>query len=129
MTCRCEIIVATYPDAVYIPVQAVVRVKGKTTVYLPGKKEPVPRRSRSASTTTRWSTSCADSTPGAGAAGPPLGPSDAPVAEEVPSAASTPAPAATVPNGTTPNGTTPAVGANPDAPVALRLSTRRRCGT
>lgn len=43
MNCRAEIIVDYYPDALYIPMQSVVRVNGKPTVYLPGKDGPVPR--------------------------------------------------------------------------------------
>ncbi len=34
MSCKVEIIVAQYEDAVYIPVQAVIRVNGKPTVYV-----------------------------------------------------------------------------------------------
>lgn len=33
MSCRAEIIVAQYDDALYVPIQAVTRVKGKPTVY------------------------------------------------------------------------------------------------
>ncbi len=34
MSCKVEIIVAQYDDAVYIPIQAVIRVDGKPTVYV-----------------------------------------------------------------------------------------------
>ncbi|HPC95087.1 MAG TPA: efflux RND transporter periplasmic adaptor subunit [Sedimentisphaerales bacterium] len=34
MSCKVEIIVAQYEDAVYIPIQAVIRVNGKPTVYV-----------------------------------------------------------------------------------------------
>jgi HlyD family secretion protein len=34
MSCQAEIIIERYEDAVYIPVQAVLRVKGKPTVYV-----------------------------------------------------------------------------------------------
>jgi HlyD family secretion protein len=34
MSCQAEIIVQRYEDAVYVPVQAVLRVKGKPTVYV-----------------------------------------------------------------------------------------------
>jgi HlyD family secretion protein len=34
MSCQAEIIIERYEDAVYIPVQAVLRVKGKSTVYV-----------------------------------------------------------------------------------------------
>jgi len=43
MTCRAEILVDYYPDAVYVPVQAVVRVGGKPTVYVPGPDGLVAR--------------------------------------------------------------------------------------
>jgi HlyD family secretion protein len=44
MSCRAEIIVAQYDDALYIPVQAVTRVKGTPTVYVetPSGFEPTP---------------------------------------------------------------------------------------
>jgi HlyD family secretion protein len=34
MSCQAEIIVDRYEDAVYVPVQTVLRVKGKPTVYV-----------------------------------------------------------------------------------------------
>lgn len=34
MSCKVEIIVAQYEDAIYIPIQAVIRVDGKPTVYV-----------------------------------------------------------------------------------------------
>jgi HlyD family secretion protein len=34
MTCRAEIIVTQYDDAVYVPVQSVVRVQGQSVVYV-----------------------------------------------------------------------------------------------
>lgn len=42
MSCTAEIIVEEYKDALYIPVQAVLRVKGRSTVYLVknGRLEP-----------------------------------------------------------------------------------------
>ena len=45
MSCRAEIIVKRYEDAVHVPIQAVVRVKGKPTVYVYNQKEKkfVPR--------------------------------------------------------------------------------------
>ena len=43
-TCRTEIIVEKYDDAVYVPVQAVTRVAGDTMVYLPKGDSVVPRR-------------------------------------------------------------------------------------
>jgi HlyD family secretion protein len=44
MTCRAEIIVETYDDAVYVPVQAVTRVAGDAMVYMPDGKSVVPRK-------------------------------------------------------------------------------------
>ena len=114
MTCKCEIIVATYPDAVYVPVQAVVRVKGKTTVYLSGKTEPVPREVAIGLDNNQMVHIISGLDAGEKVLlAPPLGPSDAPVTEEIPSAPGTPAPAAPAPNGTTPT-----VEANPEAPAA-----------
>jgi HlyD family secretion protein len=43
MTCRAEIIVAEYADAVYVPVHTIVRVGNQPTVYLPGPRGPIPR--------------------------------------------------------------------------------------
>lgn len=43
MTCRAEIIVDYYPDALYVPIPAVVRVGGQPTVYIPGPQGLVPR--------------------------------------------------------------------------------------
>ncbi|MGE5612208.1 MAG: efflux RND transporter periplasmic adaptor subunit, partial [Bacillota bacterium] len=43
MTCRAEIIVDHYPNALYVPVQAVVRVAGKPTVFVPSEEGPVAR--------------------------------------------------------------------------------------
>jgi hypothetical protein len=43
MTCLAEIVVEEYPDAVYVPVQAVVRVGGRPTVYL-AKGDPPEAR-------------------------------------------------------------------------------------
>lgn len=43
-TCRAEIIVEKYDDAVYVPVQAVTRVAGDTMVYMPDGESVVPRR-------------------------------------------------------------------------------------
>jgi len=40
LTCLAEIIVAQYPEALFVPVQSVVRVAGKTVVYAPGPKGP-----------------------------------------------------------------------------------------
>lgn len=45
MSCMAEIVVAEIPDAVYVPVQCVTRVKGEPTVWVIGPSgEPVPRR-------------------------------------------------------------------------------------
>ncbi len=43
VTCLAEIIVDRYEDALYLPVQAVVRVGGKPTVYLAKGNSTVPR--------------------------------------------------------------------------------------
>ena len=43
MTCRAEIIVEQYDDALFVPVQSVVRVNGKTVVYVPTSEGPQPR--------------------------------------------------------------------------------------
>ena len=34
MTCKSEIVVEEYPSAVYVPIQSVIRVKGKTTAFV-----------------------------------------------------------------------------------------------
>jgi hypothetical protein len=44
MTCKAEIIVETYDDAVYVPVQAVTRVAGDAMVYVRDGKSMVPRK-------------------------------------------------------------------------------------
>ncbi len=43
MSCRAEIIVDNYEDATYVPVQAVMQVDGKPTVYIADGKRFVPR--------------------------------------------------------------------------------------
>jgi len=42
MTCRAEIVIEQYDDAVYVPVQAVTRVAGDALVYRPEGKAVVP---------------------------------------------------------------------------------------
>jgi hypothetical protein len=42
MSCRAEILVDQYEDALYIPVQAVLLINDVPTVYLPGATKPVP---------------------------------------------------------------------------------------
>lgn len=44
MSCKAEIIIEQYEDAVYVPVQAVLRVGGETTVYVVEGKEARPRK-------------------------------------------------------------------------------------
>ncbi|MHC4540682.1 MAG: efflux RND transporter periplasmic adaptor subunit, partial [Planctomycetota bacterium] len=44
MTCRAEIIVEQYDDAVYVPIQAVTRIGGDTLVYVSRGGSVVPRR-------------------------------------------------------------------------------------
>jgi hypothetical protein len=47
MTCRAEVIVEQHQDAAYVPVQAVVRVNGKPTVYVvPGTVPNAPPQAR-----------------------------------------------------------------------------------
>jgi len=43
MTCKVEVIIEKYDKAIYVPVQCVVRVEGRPTVYLMEDGEPVPR--------------------------------------------------------------------------------------
>jgi len=43
MTCKAQIIVAQYPSAIYVPVQAIVQVKGKTTAYVQEGEKTEPR--------------------------------------------------------------------------------------
>jgi HlyD family secretion protein len=44
MTCRAEIIIEQYDDAIYVPVQAVTRVAGDALVYVPEGKSIAPRK-------------------------------------------------------------------------------------
>jgi len=44
MSCRAEIIIAQYPEAVSIPIQAVLRVEEQTTVYVKNGKTFKPRQ-------------------------------------------------------------------------------------
>lgn len=44
MSCKAEIIIKEYDDAIYIPVQAVLRVGGEPTVYVLGDEGFEPRR-------------------------------------------------------------------------------------
>lgn len=43
MSCRAEIIIDTYDDVVYVPVQSVIRVEGRPTVYVQTANGPKPR--------------------------------------------------------------------------------------
>ena len=43
MTCRAEIVVEQYDDVVYVPVQSVLRVEGRPTVYLASSSGGEPR--------------------------------------------------------------------------------------
>lgn len=43
MSCKAEIIVEEHEDAIYVPVQSVIRVKGKPTVYVAQGKSAEPR--------------------------------------------------------------------------------------
>jgi HlyD family secretion protein len=44
MSCDAEIIVEQHKEAVYVPVQAVIRVNGKPTVYMGDGDDPEPRK-------------------------------------------------------------------------------------
>jgi len=44
MSCKAEIIIEQYEDAVYVPVQAVLRVGGEMTVYVVDSKRVEPRK-------------------------------------------------------------------------------------
>jgi HlyD family secretion protein len=44
MSCKAEIIIEDYDDAIYIPVQAVLRVGGEPTVYVQSGREFEPRK-------------------------------------------------------------------------------------
>lgn len=44
MSCRAEIIIEEYPDTVYVPVQAVLRVGGEPTVFVAGERAFEPRK-------------------------------------------------------------------------------------
>ena len=46
MTCRAEIIIEQYDDAIYVPVQAVTRVAGDALVYVPDGKSVVAAQGR-----------------------------------------------------------------------------------
>jgi len=43
MTCKAEVIIEEYENAIYVPVQSVLRVGGEPTVYFPGERWPIPR--------------------------------------------------------------------------------------
>ncbi len=43
MNCRVEMMIDQYDDAVYVPVQCVLRVQGQSTVYVMENGRPVPR--------------------------------------------------------------------------------------
>lgn len=44
MTCKAEIVIEQYPSAVYVPVQSVIRVKGKTTAFVSRGDTVEPRQ-------------------------------------------------------------------------------------
>ena len=58
MNCEVEIIVAHYPDAVFVPVQAVLEDRGNPTVFVAKRGKSSRGRWNWASTTTAWCTSC-----------------------------------------------------------------------
>ena len=87
MTCKSEVIVETYPDAIFVPVQSVVRVQGKPTAYLPGAQGPIPRQVEIGMDNNRMVHILSGLTPGEVVLlAPPLGPSTAPITEEQPPA-------------------------------------------
>ncbi|MFH0794507.1 MAG: efflux RND transporter periplasmic adaptor subunit [bacterium] len=43
MTCRAEIFIEQFPSAIYVPIQAVVRIANKPTVYVANAKDMAPR--------------------------------------------------------------------------------------
>ena len=43
MSCKAEIIIEQYEDAVYVPIQAVMRVRGKPTIHIVNEKAIEPR--------------------------------------------------------------------------------------
>jgi len=104
MTCKAEIVIATYPDATFVPVQSVVRVHGKPTVYLPGGETPKPREVEIGMDNNRMVHILSGLSAGeAVLLAPPLGPSTAPIHEEQPQPAAPGKPA------------TPAVSSTPPA--------------
>lgn len=44
MNCRAEIIIDEYDEAIYVPLQSVLRIDGESVVYVPGPNGPEPRR-------------------------------------------------------------------------------------
>jgi len=44
MSCKAEIIIEQYENAVYVPVQAVLRIAGETTVYVAKERDRQPRK-------------------------------------------------------------------------------------
>jgi HlyD family secretion protein len=44
MSCSVKIIVEEYDDAIYVPIQAVLRVAGKPTVYVANRRKIVPQQ-------------------------------------------------------------------------------------
>ena len=95
MTCKAEIVVATYPDAIFVPVWSVVRVQGKPTVYLPGTEGPKPREVEIGLDNNNMVHVLQGLSPGELVLlAPPLGPSTAPIREEEPKPVAPSAPSA-----------------------------------
>jgi HlyD family secretion protein len=115
MTCKAEVVVETYPDAIFVPVQSVVRVQGKPTAYLPGAEAPIPRQVEIGMDNNRMVHILSGLTPGEMVLlAPPLGPSTAPIhEEEVPA----------VNPSTTPASPTPAASGTPAASDTAPAST------
>jgi HlyD family secretion protein len=125
MTCKGEIIVATYPDALYVPVQSVVRVLGRPTVYLPRSSGPVAKEVEIGLDNNRMVHVLSGLEAGEKVLlAPPLGPSTAPIVAEQPETTGTsrePASAVEVPAAPA---SPDAAGTTPADPATLRNMTR-----
>jgi len=92
MSCRAEIIVQTFEDAFYIPVQAVIREAGKPTVYVRSGNQFVPREVDAGLDNSSMIHIASGLTAGEVVSlAPPLGASAAPFAAALPAAALPPA--------------------------------------
>lgn len=123
MTCRAEIVVDYYPDAVYVPVHAVVRVGGKPTAYVPGPQGLVARPIEIGLDNNRMIRILKGLEPGEIIAlAPPL--ADAAISAEAQTAQLPPSPGMTFPQ-TRPSGFTPPAGREARQPGQGRRATSR----